>query len=427
MKGKEMDWKGIFKWFYPGMKVKRWGLLVLLSAILFGFSILLLVGRDWVGLVYNTLLSQPAYYYLAASLGLLAGVIGLIWGVNRVTHSITTVIKPPSRSTSDIIWQSRLLDKGVKVVAVGGGTGLSVLLRGLKKHTANITAIVTVMDDGGSSGRLREEMNMLPPGDIRNCLIALADDESKMSRVFQHRFQDGAGLGGHSLGNLIIAGMEQIEGGFDLAIEETSNLLNIRGRVVPSTLKNTHIVATLEGGKVVTGESSLHKHPERIERITLAEPAAPYSQAVEAIEGADVIILGPGSLYTSIIPNMLVDGIPEAIEGSPATKYYVTNVMTEPGETDGMSARDHLGALNSYIDVSCLDYGIVNTGDVDRDILVRYVEEGSGLVEADLGSDNKYGLKLIEGDLIELVKLEGKQTVKHNHEHLATLILDSCQ
>ncbi len=422
-----MDWKGILKWFYPGMKVKRWGLLVLLSAILFGLAVLLLVGRNWVGFVYNTLFPQPVYYYLAATVGLLAGIIGLVWGVNRVTHSITTVIKPASRSTSDIIWQSRRLEKGLNVVAVGGGTGLSVLLRGLKKHTSNITAIVTVMDDGGSSGRLREEMNMLPPGDIRNCLIALADDESKMSRVFQHRFSNGGGLEGHSLGNLIIAGMEQIEGGFDLAIEETSNLLKVRGRVVPSTLKNTNLVATLAGGKDITGESSLHKHPEKVKTIRLAERAAPYSQAIEAIEAADVIVLGPGSLYTSIIPNLLVEEIAGAIEGVSAAKFYVTNVMTEPGETDDMSACDHLDALNNYIDVSCLEYAVVNTGDVDRGVLARYVEEGSGLVEDDLESDNKYGLKLIEGDLIDMVKLEGKQTVKHDNERLAKLILDNCE
>lgn len=422
-----MNWKEVLKWFYPGMRVKRWGLLAFLSAILFGFSLLLLVGKNWVGFVYDILFPQPLYYYLVASVAFLVGALGLGWGITKLAQSITKVIKPTSRSTSDMIWTRRFLSKGVSVVAVGGGTGLSVLLRGLKKHTSNITAIVTVMDDGGSSGRLRKEMNMLPPGDIRNCLIALADDESMMSRIFQHRFESGAELQGHSLGNLIIAGMEQVEGGFDRAIEETSNLLNIRGRVVPSTLKNTHLVATLQNGKVVHGESSLSNHPGSVERIELAERAPPYSQAIKAIRGADIIILGPGSLYTSIIPNLLVEDFAAAIEGAEARKYYVTNIMTEPGETDRMTACDHLQALNSQVDVSSLDYAVVNRGEVDSELLARYRSEGARLVQADLGSDNKYGLQVLEGDLIDVVELEGKKTVKHDSDKLAKIILSTLE
>ena len=377
------------------------------------------------GLVYDAISSWPGYYYLVAGFSFLLGIVGLVWSVARLANSITAVISPVSESTSNMIWKNRLLSKGERVVAVGGGTGLSVLLKGLKKHTSNLTAIVTVMDDGGSSGRLREEMNMLPPGDIRNCLIALADDESQMSKVFQHRFRSGAELGGHSLGNLIIAGMEQIEGGFDRAIEETSNLLSIRGRVVPSTLKNTHIVARLEDGKLVTGESNLSTYPGRIREIKLAEQAPPYSEALKAINEAEIIILGPGSLFTSIIPNLLVDELAFTIQKARAKKYYVTNIMIEPGETDGMSASDHLDMLDSYIDASKLDFVVVNNGNVDSIVLDRYVSEGSGLVQPDLKPDNNYGVSVIEDDLIDLVELEGKNTVKHDHERLAKLILSS--
>lgn len=205
-----MNRNNAFKWLYPGMKVKRWVLLGVGSALLVGFSLILFIGRPSVDLLYDWLSSKALYYYLVAGFALLAGLAGLIWSFNKLALSVTEPIEPFERPPSDVIWQKRLLSKGTRVVAIGGGTGLSVLLRGFKEYTSNITAIVTVMDDGGSSGRLRREMDMLPPGDIRNCLIALADDESRMSGIFQHRFENGGELEGHSLGNLIIAGLEQI-------------------------------------------------------------------------------------------------------------------------------------------------------------------------------------------------------------------------
>ncbi|MFP4136391.1 MAG: uridine diphosphate-N-acetylglucosamine-binding protein YvcK [Candidatus Acetothermia bacterium] len=420
-----MDWKNLSKWLYPGMKVKRWVLLGVASALLVGFSLILLVGRSTVDLLYDWLSSTPLYYYLVAGVSLVAGLSGLVWGFNRLALSVTEPMEPLERPASELIWDKRLLSKGAKVVAIGGGTGLSVLLRGLKGYTSNITAIVTVMDDGGSSGRLRREMNMLPPGDIRNCLIALADDESRMSEIFQHRFEQGGELEGHSLGNLIIAGLERIEGGFDLAIEETSKLLNIRGRVIPSTLKNTNLVARLEGGEVLQGESTLSNHPGRIEKVELAEKAPAYPPALEEAKNADIVVLGPGSLFTSLIPNLLVEGFAEALESADAEKYYVTNIMTEPGETDGMSARDHLEVLSDYINVAYLDNAVVNVGTAEDSILERYTGEGAELVEPDLVDDNEYGIEPLLDDLVSKVELEGKKTIKHDHERLAELILGS--
>lgn len=420
-----MDWKRLPKWLYPGMRVKRWAALGAISALFVGFSLILLIGRLTINLLYELLSANSIVYYFIAAVAFAGGIVGVIWSVNCLALSVTDLMDRFDRSPTELIWKNRRLSKGPKVVAIGGGTGLSVLLRGLKKYTSNITAIVTVMDDGGSSGRLRREMDMLPPGDIRNCLIALADDESRMGEVFQHRFEEGEGLQGHSLGNLIIAGMEGIEGEFDLAIEETSKLLNIKGRVIPSTLKNTNLVARLENGKKLTGESTLSDHPKQVRSIELEAEAEPYPPAIQEIENADIIVLGPGSLFTSLIPNLLVNGIAEVIESSGARKYYVANIMTEPGETDRMSAKDHLEILSGYMNPNLFDHAVVNVGRVEEDLLDRYASEGAELVEPDLIDDNKYGIEPLLDDLVSTVELEGKRTVKHDHDRLAELVLAS--
>lgn len=420
-----MDLERLSKWLYPGMRVKRWVAMGVVSALLVGFSLILLIGRSTIDLLYELLSAHSIVYYFVAGVAFVGGIVGVVWSVNRLALSVTDPMDRLERSPTEMIWRNRRLSRGPKVVAIGGGTGLSVLLRGLKKYTSNITAVVTVMDDGGSSGRLRREMDMLPPGDIRNCLIALADDESRMGEIFQHRFEEGGELQGHSLGNLIIAGLEGIEGGFDLAIEETSKLLNIRGRVIPSTLKNTNLVARLENGEKLTGESTLSDHPKRIRSIQLEEAADPYPPAIEEIEDADIIVLGPGSLFTSLIPNLLVNGIVEALESSQARKFYVTNIMTEPGETDGLSARDHLEILSGYMNPNTIDHAVVNVGKADEDLLDRYASEGAELVEPDLVDDNKYGIEPLLDDLVSTVELEGKRTVKHDHDRLAELILAS--
>lgn len=412
-----------WKWLYPGMKVKRWLGLAALSAIALGLGLLLLVGKGPIGLFYDLLSDNRVVYYLVGAVFLCAGLLGVVWGLNRSARSVLEGFTGQVAHTSDIIWQKRFLSRGPRIVTIGGGTGLSVLLRGLKQYTSNITAIVTVTDDGGSSGRLRREMGMLPPGDIRNCIIALSDDESLMSKMFQHRFKSGEELQGHSLGNLFIAGMEKLTGGFDRAIEEASRMLNIRGQVVPSTLTNTDLVAQLETGEEVIGESKVSQRRGAVSSIDLVDRAEPHPKAVQALRTADYIVVGPGSLYTSLIPNLLVKDLAREIEKAGAEKFFVVNIMTEPGETDGFSASDHLRALNSYLDVSSLNWAVVNSGQVKEDLLEQYAQEGAEFVAPDLTDDNEFGLRVLSADLIKVIELEGKKTIKHNYNKLAELIV----
>jgi uncharacterized cofD-like protein len=244
-----------------------------------------------------------------------------------------------------------------RIVVIGGGTGLSVLLKGLKKYTSRLTAIVTVTDDGGSSGRLRAEMGVLPPGDIRNCLVALAETETLMDKVFQHRFQAGNGLQGHTLGNLLLVAMSEIAGGFISAIQEVSKVLAVRGVVLPATLEPVVLAATMENGSTVVGETRIREHEGKIERISLVpDQCLPVPETLKAIQEADAIILGPGSLYTSIIPNLLVKGVAESLTEAKAPLIYVSNIMTEKGETDGFTAADHLQAIKRHLNQQLIDY-----------------------------------------------------------------------
>jgi len=323
---------------------------------------------------------------------------------------------------AEALYQGRILRAAPRVVAVGGGTGLSTLLRGIKAYTANLTAVVTVMDTGGSSGRLREELDVLPPGDVRNCLLALAEDEERMARFMQYRFQSGEGLVGHALGNVLLAGMAQAVGGLDRAIEEASYFLSVRGKVVPATLARTDLVAELADGREVVGEARIAAAGRTIRRLRLTQQAPAYPVALEAIRRADLILLGPGSLYTSIISNLLVDGIADAIAEAPAEKFLIMNLMTEPGETDGFSASDHLRALAGYVDVHRFHAVVVNTELPPPEILARYRAEGSEPVEDDLRGVKAMGLRVIRAPLLDLVELEGKLTVKHDSRELARLI-----
>jgi uncharacterized cofD-like protein len=235
-------------------------------------------------------------------------------------------------------------------VVIGGGTGLSVALRGLKGHTSNLTAIVTVADDGGSSGRLRRELGVLPPGDFRNCMVALADVEPLMEDLFQYRFKNGSGLDGHSFGNLFIVAMSEVTGNFERAVQESCRVLAVRGQILPSTLANVMLCAEMEDANTVEGESQISATGERISRVYLQPgDAVAHPEAVRAIEEADLVVVGPGSLYTSVLPNLLVPGIGEAVAHSTALKIYVCNVATQPGETDGYRISDHVNALTRHM------------------------------------------------------------------------------
>lgn len=306
-----------------------------------------------------------------------------------------------------------------RVVVVGGGTGLSVMLRGLKKKPLDITAIVTVADDGGSSGILRSEMHIPPPGDIRNVLIALADAEPLLAELLQYRFSAGTALAGHSLGNLMLAAMKEIAGDFVTGVKELSRVLAVRGRVLPAADQAVVLKAEMEDGTIVVGESQIPKAGGKIKRVFI-EPAfvAPLKEAVEAIHEADVIIAGPGSLYTSIIPNLLVPGIAEAIRKSGALKIFVCNIMTQPGETDHYTVGDHLRAIYDHARGKLFDVVIVNNGEIPPDVQNRYAEKGANVVALDLEEVKRQGYRVIADEMVLF-----RTYLRHDPEKLSQRIM----
>jgi uncharacterized cofD-like protein len=314
---------------------------------------------------------------------------------------------------------------GKNIVAIGGGTGLSVLLRGLKEKTQNITAIVTVADDGGGSGRLREDLGMLPPGDIRSCLIALANTEPTMEKLLQYRFKEGS-LKGQSFGNLFLAAMNEIHGSFEKAVEETSNVLKITGKVLPVTLDDITLIAELEDGSIIEGESKIPllsiEKKSKIKTIkTKPEISYPLKNAIDAIINADIIVLGPGSLYTSIIPNLLVKDMVNIINSSKAKVVYVCNIMTQPGETDDMGIKDHVEAILNHTVDGFIDYCIVNNKEIPDNILSKYIHDKAKPIypqDLDIAYLKDKGIKLISDDFINIKE----ELIRHNARKLSETI-----
>lgn len=362
-----------FRWFTPGIGVKRWGLLIILGSMLIGLGFAVVVldmyrntPDTWylpvIAFLSLRFLSRPIRALIFGLGGVLMIVIG-VWGINR------TLLKPflrPGKHLVDTVSQYQRLDKGKKIVVIGGGTGLSSLLRGLKKHTSNITAIVTVADDGGSSGELRRRIGILPPGDIRSCLAALSNDEELTTQIFQYRFGEEAGLNGHSLGNLLITALTELTGSFEEAVAESGRVLAVQGKVFPSTLHDVRLVAQVQvqdSNKEVKvrGESEIPRKGGKIKRVWL-EPNNPlaFPPTLQAILNADIIIVGPGSLYTSIIPNLLVPDISEAIRASRGLRFLICNVATQPGETEGYTCGGHIKAIEKIIGKGIFDVVICN-------------------------------------------------------------------
>lgn len=307
-----------------------------------------------------------------------------------------------------------------KIVVIGGGTGLSVLLKGLKQYSSRLTAVVTVSDDGGSSGRLRSELGILPPGDIRNCLVALAETETLMDKVFQHRFKQGTGIAGHNLGNLLLLAMTEITGDFVSAIKEVSRVLKVRGEVIPATLDHVTLGAKMSDGAIISGETAIRGYGRKIDQVFLIpRECRPVPATIEAITNADAIVLGPGSLYSSIIPNLLVDGVSPAIAGSQAVKIYVSNIMTEQGETDGFSALDHLRVIMEHVEKPIIDYVIINTGTIDELRLKRYQEEKAVPVVDSYQHIMAMGIKVYAEDLVS-----DAEVAWHDSDKLAKSIMD---
>jgi len=320
----------------------------------------------------------------------------------------------------------------VRVVAIGGGTGLSTLLRGLKNHVAprqrqnshhpiaDLAAVVTVSDDGGSSGRLRRDYGVLPPGDLRNCMVALSEDEALLGRLFQYRFHSGRGLRGHSFGNLFLTALSHVTGDFTRAVRVSGEVLAIRGRIFPSTNQLVSLEAALENGKVIAGETRIGATRVPIRRVRLVpRKVKPLPEVLEAIASADLILLGPGSLFTSIIPNLLVSGVAEAIEKSRATRVYIANLMTQPGETLGYTVVDHVRAIHRHTARKIIDCVVINNQPLASDVLRRYKSEGAEPVSVDLAELQRMGLQCIFDNLLEV-----HGVVRHNSARLASLLLE---
>ncbi len=318
------------------------------------------------------------------------------------------------------------LSDGPKIVVIGGGTGIFGVLSGLKKHTDHITAITTMMDSGGSSGRLRDEFGLLPPGDSRQALVALTSDDKAsilLRKLFNYRFSKGNGLEGHSFGNLFITALTEITGGTDKAIVEAGRLLGIVGRVLPVTLSDSTLIARLENGTEIVGETNIDIRKESIgvpiDHVYLEPKAYAYDPAVEAIGEADLIVLGPGDLYTSIVPNLLVEGISEAINSSRAKKIFICNLMTKPGESDGFKASDFLSEIKNYLDGGGLDFAILNKNSFQEKVLKRYESQKAFPVEADKKQCEKLAKKVLLRDLVA-----GGNFIRHDETRIANLLVE---
>jgi uncharacterized cofD-like protein len=387
------------------------GLFVFLIGAALSFKLMILPAMQWLAETVSQLLRQvvpdPSLDDATHMMGgafLFLGFYLMFVGARRGFRNFMETLNPGLKTgVMDVYVRRQMLAEGPRIVAMGGGTGLSTLLRGLKQYSSNITAIVTVTDDGGSSGRLIQDKGMIPPGDIRNCLVALADAEKSMTDLFQHRFKDDSGsLSGHSMGNLLIAALvDQARGDFEKAVEIASDVLAIRGRVVPSTLEQVRLRALLEDGSEICGETAIAEAGRKIRRIFLdPESAEPYEQAIEAIRNAELICIGPGSVYTSVIPNLLVPGIAQALRENSAPKAYVCNVMTQPGETDSFTASEHVTAIQVNTQARLFDHVVVNTGVPSSGALDKYRESGQYMVEPDTDRIRAMGFRILQGNFM---------------------------
>lgn len=402
--------------FLPGTRIKRWivltvfGLTCLSLFFIFGFGV-----------------SIAAHPYVAANraslelLMLIVGISATVTGIVRVMDRFIEVAAPEKRGKIAALFVSERNMRGPKIVVIGGGTGLPNVLMGLKQYTSNLTAIVSMADSGGSTGKLRDEFGMLPPGDIRRSLIALSEETPMLKKLFATRFDRGT-LAGHSFGNLFITALREVTGSDEQALIEANKILNVRGQALPVTLDNTHLHARLENGKLIVGETNIdipkHNPKLRITEVFLKPRARAYHRAVAAIRDADLIVIGPGDLYTSVIANLLVQGIPEAIRRSKAKKVYVCNLMTKHGETDGYTAADHLKEINRYLG-SMVDYLVVNSKLPKTTLLRRYAREHSFMVENDFPQ-----LADLEVEVVQANLLREPVLVRHDADKLGAVLMD---
>jgi uncharacterized cofD-like protein len=414
---------GILRWLVPGLGVKRWFGILLTGVTLLGVGVayfLLDIYRTTPGDQFLPVLDvaslrffpRPVRVIIFLGLGL-AFVIWGIWGLNR---ALLNPFLRKDRRLVDQIAEFRRRERGSRVVVLGGGHGMSTLLRGLKNHTYNLTAIVTVADDGGSSGKLRQNLGILPPGDIRNCLAALSNDEALLAQLFQYRFSDDSGLGGHSFGNLFISALADVTGSFEEAVAESGRVLSVHGRVLPATLHDVRLVADMQIPNVINqvrvkGESNIPTTPGRVRQIYL-EPNNPpaFPPAIQAILAADLLVIGPGSLYTSILPNLLVPDLIAALRSSRALKIYVVNIATQPGETSSYGLREHISVIEEHIQGGLFDVIVCNNRhDGTLPNGVEWVNIG----------ENAVGYPIYAADIVDV-----EHPWRHDSEKLAQVLMN---
>lgn len=418
------------KWLYPGIKLKRWLLLFSLGVIASSLGMAMVFNYQYVGAfeeaIFKAVYRATGNYYHTVTIlvGLTVVAVGLAvmtLATKQIIKSVISVLVPSgSERLVELLYEKRKLNKGPSVVVIGGGTGLSVLLRGIKNVTSNVTAIVTVADDGGSSGRIREDLGIIPPGDLRSCLVALADTEPLMEKLFQHRFGGTGNLAGHSFGNLFIAAMTEVLGDVEQALRESSKVLKVRGQVLPASTETVRLAAEMSDGTIVEGESQIPLAGKPIKRLFIRpEGVLPVRAALEAINDADACILGPGSLYTSILPNLLVADVAEALRTTDAVKIYICNVMTQPGETDGFTASRHVQTIFDHVGPGIIDYVVVNVQGVAPALQEVYALQGAYPVAADIDELRSLGVNVVEANLISQTNL-----VRHDPVKLSRTIMN---
>ncbi|WP_291576481.1 gluconeogenesis factor YvcK family protein [Clostridium sp. UBA4548] len=409
-------------WLRPGIGIKRWLAKSVFGIALIVYAVMELINKFYFGLDY----------ILFWILIIFIGVFAVYYGFSNYTERMFALLNLEvvnlslsKKNIGELIYEKKILVKGPKIVVIGGGTGLSNMLSGLKKFTSNITAIVTVADDGGGSGVLRQDLGILPPGDIRNCIIALADTEPIMEDLFRYRFKDGR-LENQNFGNLFLAAMDGISDNFLEAIKKTCSVLAVTGRVLPVTLENLQLFARLKNGSLVRGESVIPIEAVRrnspIESVFI-EPkeAKAVEEAITAILEADAVILGPGSLYTSIIPNLLVRDIKEALNDTRGIKIYVSNIMTQPGETDNFTVQDHIKAIHDHCGSIIIDYAIVNGENIGEDLKKKYLEEGSIPVVLEKSKSDNLDVEYIKANIVRIKN----GYVRHNEDKLAEILVET--
>lgn len=412
----------ISQWLRPGIRVKRWILFGIMGILSIVFGIIEFLNKMYYNVYYIS------FFIFLMIFGIFAVYISIKQGMKSVIALINQgylKVSFDSKKLGNLIYEKRLLVKGPKIVVIGGGTGLSTMLRGLKYYTSNITAIVTVGDDGGGSGDLRQDLGILPPGDIRNCILSLADTEPLMEELLQYRFKDGK-LKNQSFGNLFLAAMNGISDNFEDAVQKMSSVLAVTGKVLPVTLDDMILKAKLKNGHIVEGESNIpvkaFNEKSKIDRIFIEpEEAKALKEAVQSIKEADAVILGPGSLYTSILPNLMVKDIASAIKKTRALRIYVSNIMTQPGETDDFTVSEHIKAIYKHAGDGIIDYVVVNNEEISLELINKYRLKTSDIVKCDEENLKKMNINIVKGDFIKIKK----GFIRHNAEKLSSILIET--